>query len=200
MAYLGAFYRTYALDFWGFGESGTKRSTYAVKDFVSLVYQFMEQLGIVRAPLVGHSMGGLIALATLALIIFIAYLARFLSIQLRPVLSGFMQAFVQNLGMASFLDIGAAADFYDDFRFGVKPAELTQLPRPLWLLPTPMPVSLAGESVRSRDGEGGAVTLLTGPERIESGWWEGAWVARDYFIARAADGALLWVYRPRAPD
>lgn len=64
MAYLGAFYRTYALDFWGFGESGTKRSTYAVKDFVSLVHQFMEQLGIVRAPLVGHSMGGTVGLMT----------------------------------------------------------------------------------------------------------------------------------------
>jgi len=41
MGYLGAFYRTYALDFWGFGESGKKRETYAVSDFVSLVDQFM---------------------------------------------------------------------------------------------------------------------------------------------------------------
>jgi pimeloyl-ACP methyl ester carboxylesterase len=63
MAYLGAFYRTYALDFWGFGESGTKRETYSVTDFVSLVNQFMEQLGIARAPLVGHSMGGTVSLA-----------------------------------------------------------------------------------------------------------------------------------------
>ncbi len=63
MAYLGAFYRTYALDFWGFGESGTKRETYAVQDFVGLVNQFMEQLGIARAPLVGHSMGGTVSLA-----------------------------------------------------------------------------------------------------------------------------------------
>jgi pimeloyl-ACP methyl ester carboxylesterase len=63
MAYLGGFYRTYALDFWGFGESGTKRSTYKVQDFVSLVDQFMEQLGIVRAPLVGHSMGGTVSLS-----------------------------------------------------------------------------------------------------------------------------------------
>lgn len=62
MAYLGAFYRTYALDFWGFGESGKKRETYAVQDFVSLVNQFMEQLGIVQAPLVGHSMGGTVSL------------------------------------------------------------------------------------------------------------------------------------------
>jgi pimeloyl-ACP methyl ester carboxylesterase len=63
MAYLGAFYRTYAMDFWGFGESGKKRETYAVSDFVSLVNQFMEQLGIVRAPLVGHSMGGTVSLS-----------------------------------------------------------------------------------------------------------------------------------------
>lgn len=63
MAFLGGFYRTYAMDFWGFGESGKKRETYAVDDFVSLVNQFMEQLGIVNAPLVGHSMGGTVSLS-----------------------------------------------------------------------------------------------------------------------------------------
>ena len=63
MAYLGRYYRTYALDFWGFGESGKKRETYAVQDFVSLVNQFMEQLGIMNAPLVGHSMGGTVSLS-----------------------------------------------------------------------------------------------------------------------------------------
>lgn len=63
MAYLGRYYRTYALDFWGFGESGKKRDTYAVQDFVNLVDQFMEQLGIIEAPLVGHSMGGTVSLS-----------------------------------------------------------------------------------------------------------------------------------------
>lgn len=63
MGYLGQYYRTYALDFWGFGESGKKRETYAVQDFVSLVDQFMNQLGIGRAPLVGHSMGGTVSLS-----------------------------------------------------------------------------------------------------------------------------------------
>jgi len=62
MAYLGQYYRTYALDFWGFGESGKKRATYAVPDFISLVDQFMEELGIAQAPLVGHSMGGTVSL------------------------------------------------------------------------------------------------------------------------------------------
>jgi pimeloyl-ACP methyl ester carboxylesterase len=63
MAFLGAYYRTYALDFWGFGESGKKRESYAIQDFVSLVDQFMDRLGIERAPLVGHSMGGTVSLA-----------------------------------------------------------------------------------------------------------------------------------------
>ena len=63
MAYLGRYYRTYALDFWGFGESGKKRDTYAVQDFVALVDQFMENLGIAQAPLVGHSMGGTVSLS-----------------------------------------------------------------------------------------------------------------------------------------
>ena len=63
MAYLGQYYRTYALDFWGFGESGKKRDSYAVQDFVSLVDQFMQQLGITSAPLVGHSMGGTVSLS-----------------------------------------------------------------------------------------------------------------------------------------
>ncbi len=63
MTFLGQYYRTYALDFWGFGESGKKRNTYQVQDFVSLVNQFMEQLGIMQAPLVGHSMGGTVSLS-----------------------------------------------------------------------------------------------------------------------------------------
>jgi len=63
MTYLGRYYRMYALDFWGFGDSGSKRSTYAVQDFVSLVNQFMDQLGIENSPLVGHSMGGTVSLS-----------------------------------------------------------------------------------------------------------------------------------------
>ncbi len=63
MTYLGQFSRTYALDFWGFGESGTKQESYKVQDFVKMVNQFMDQLGIYAAPLVGHSMGGTVSLS-----------------------------------------------------------------------------------------------------------------------------------------
>lgn len=63
MTWLGQYYRTYALDFWGFGDSGRKLNTYQVNDFVSMVNQFMEQMGILSAPLVGHSMGGTVSLS-----------------------------------------------------------------------------------------------------------------------------------------
>jgi pimeloyl-ACP methyl ester carboxylesterase len=55
-------YRAYALDFWGFGESDKRRESYNVVDFVALVDQFMERLGIQSAPVIGHSMGGTVAL------------------------------------------------------------------------------------------------------------------------------------------
>ena len=51
MEALGHDYRCYALDFWGFGESGKKRESYAVADFMDLVKQFMDALGIARSPL-----------------------------------------------------------------------------------------------------------------------------------------------------
>ncbi len=63
MGYLGNDYRTYALDFWGFGESGKKLTTYVISDFVSLVDQFMDAMGIEQAPVVGHSMGGTVGLS-----------------------------------------------------------------------------------------------------------------------------------------
>ncbi|MFN8454545.1 MAG: alpha/beta hydrolase [Anaerolineae bacterium] len=55
-------YRCYALDFWGFGDSGKRRTSYQVDDFVGLVDQFMDRLGIESAPVVGHSMGGTVAM------------------------------------------------------------------------------------------------------------------------------------------
>ncbi len=39
------------------------------------------------------------------------------------------------------------------------------------------------------------VTLVEGPERLATGWWDNHVVIRDYFIARAHSGAWLWVFR-----
>jgi protein ImuB len=39
--------------------------------------------------------------------------------------------------------------------------------------------------------------LLRGPERIESGWWDGEDAVRDYYLARCEDGARWWVFQDR---
>ena len=56
-------------------------------------------------------------------------------------------------------------------------------PRPLWLLETPRRLARM------------ELELLAGPERIECGWWDGDEAKRDYFIGRAADASLMWLYR-----
>jgi pimeloyl-ACP methyl ester carboxylesterase len=63
MEALAPMYRTYALDFWGFGESDKRRESYDISDFTALVDQFLERLGIQSAPIIGHSMGGTVALS-----------------------------------------------------------------------------------------------------------------------------------------
>ena len=65
--------------------------------------------------------------------------------------------------------------------------------RPLWLLPRPLPLK-ASENLPQRNGP---LTLLDGPERIESGWWDDFDVRRDYFIARDESGAKLWIFKQR---
>lgn len=65
----------------------------------------------------------------------------------------------------------------------------SRLRRPLWLLHSPRVLEVRAGRPR-HDGE---LELLAGPERIESGWWDGGDVQRDYYIARDAAGALLWI-------
>jgi protein ImuB len=57
--------------------------------------------------------------------------------------------------------------------------------RPLWLLFSPVP--LAKEAHKG--------WRLRNPERIESGWWDGNDVARDYYLAETPRGERLWVFR-----
>jgi len=75
-----------------------------------------------------------------------------------------------------------------------EPALAPRLGRPVWLLVPPRPLR---EQAGSPLKEGEVLHLVSGPERIETGWWDDDLVARDYFIAQDRDGALLWVYRYR---
>lgn len=57
-------YRAYALDFWGFGESDRHGDSFTINDYVEMVCRFMEQMGIRQANLVGHGLGGMVAIRT----------------------------------------------------------------------------------------------------------------------------------------
>jgi protein ImuB len=60
--------------------------------------------------------------------------------------------------------------------------------RPSWLLPRPRRCAIENYQI------------LAGPERIESGLWDGRDCRRDYFIVRDAHGSTLWAfheYKPR---
>ncbi len=56
-------YKTYALDFWGFGDSAKTSGHYSVPDYVEMVVQFMDRMGLQKAPVMGHSMGGTVSLS-----------------------------------------------------------------------------------------------------------------------------------------
>jgi len=60
MQVLSAEFRTYALDLWGFGDSGKRKERYSLDKQVALLYGFMDQLGILKAAFVGHGLGGVV--------------------------------------------------------------------------------------------------------------------------------------------
>ena len=65
--------------------------------------------------------------------------------------------------------------------------------RPLWILPSPLPLDTqSGEPCYESP-----LRLESGPERIETGWWDGQDISRDYYVAVAGKGEKLWVYRER---
>ncbi|MEO5565169.1 MAG: DNA polymerase Y family protein [Luteimonas sp.] len=60
----------------------------------------------------------------------------------------------------------------------------TTAPRPTWLLPRP--IALHGQGL----------VVQAGPERVESGWWDGGDVRRDYYVVMTAQGQRAWAFRP----
>ncbi len=76
---------------------------------------------------------------------------------------------------------------------GERPGAAASRRRPLWMLQASQPLAV-------RDGGpwlSGPLVFEQGPERIESGWWDGADIRRDYFVARSREGQRLWVYEDR---
>lgn len=74
------------------------------------------------------------------------------------------------------------------------------VPAPTWLLPEPLPLPLQRDEqgLQERPVYQGALRLLAGPHRIDSGWWDAPpATARDYYLASSARAGLLWVFKVR---
>lgn len=76
----------------------------------------------------------------------------------------------------------------------VKAAPVAEgLPRPVWLLEKPVRLLMR----EHRPFYGSPLKIVSTGERIEAGWFDGALVTRDYFVAQAQDRSCYWIYRER---
>jgi protein ImuB len=73
--------------------------------------------------------------------------------------------------------------------------------RPLRLFPQPLPievVALVPSAAPKRFHQAGAdhvVARTQGPERIETGWWRGDDIRRDYYIVETTQGTRWWIFQ-----
>jgi len=77
---------------------------------------------------------------------------------------------------------------------GEKPVQLDVGERPGWLLRQPQALEVRHE----RPWYGEPLRLLGRAERIESGWWDGDDIARDYYQAEGPSGRRYWIFQQRS--
>ncbi|NLP62522.1 Y-family DNA polymerase [Paraburkholderia sacchari] len=77
--------------------------------------------------------------------------------------------------------------------FDLPEVPLPSQPRPAWLLEKPLKLAMRGDRPVYRR----PLKTLTRTERIESGWWDGEGVGRDYYVAADDQGRMFWLYRER---
>ncbi|MBI6561917.1 DNA polymerase Y family protein [Pseudomonas syringae] len=92
------------------------------------------------------------------------------------------------LGDESVNGLRAQADYRPECAWQAHSSSKPVLPargftRPGWLLREPQPLPVQ------------ATRIVAGPERIESGWWDGGDVRRDYYLVETASGQRAWAYR-----
>jgi len=82
------------------------------------------------------------------------------------------------------------------------PATPSDVPQPSFMLPSPLRLAIRDE----RPLYQGPLLLLSGPHRVEGGWWHRLTTAagttaqnvlRDYWVASSEHAGLLWVFQTR---
>jgi protein ImuB len=85
----------------------------------------------------------------------------------------------------------------DATRLGKSPAAVPPwgaFRRPLWLLPIPQQL----EELDGVPRRHGTLRFFGDVERIETGWWDGGEIGRDYYTVFDIYGVQLWIFRERA--
>ena len=115
-----------------------------------------------------------------------------------------MEQFVARLGKDSVLKIRTTPNYcpelairqlrYDQIgNFKIERKKISLTPRPLMLLQVPKELAVKGGRLYNKEN----ITIISGPERIETQWWNASDVLRDYYIALEQNGSRLWIYRER---
>lgn len=126
-------------------------------------------------------------------------------------LDQFMEQLHARLGANSLKSISSVAEHcpeyaceeldYQETTVGTKhqpqlPSDVVGNPRPLWLLYKPEPLVLKNSKLYYRQ----PIRLISGPERIETRWWYGTDIRRDYYVAQEQSGSRLWIFRERSGE
>lgn len=119
------------------------------------------------------------------------------------------------LGASAVLRSSLRADAQAEFAYRYRPlteikrtsfatnsSHCGPLERPLRLLPKPTPVEVLGivEGPPSQlhwRSQTHHIHRSWGPERIETGWWRGSYVQRDYYRVETVEGNRYWLFRRR---
>ena len=75
----------------------------------------------------------------------------------------------------------------------IEQEKISLTPRPFMLLQIPKELVVKDGRLYNEEN----ITIISGPERIETQWWNASDVLRDYYIALEQNGSRLWIYRER---
>ena len=131
--------------------------------------------------------------------------------------TGLIERLSSRLGNAAVLRPRLVPDAQPELAFGYDPwlaaapergREAPRTPihltRPPCLKERPEPVRVMSAAANGPPGwvqwedREYAVERTWGPERVETGWWRGADVRRDYYVAETTDGERLWLFHDLA--
>ena len=118
-----------------------------------------------------------------------------------------MEQLVAKLGKHLVHKIRAISDHCPEFTIKelrydqVKNSKMKQetaptVPRPFMLLQKPKELLIKDGRLYNEK----SITIISGPERIETHWWHTSHVLRDYYIAIEQNGSRLWIYREREKE